>query len=144
MANYGELDAGVVVNAIVAGAEFIATLPNAADWIELPYGVGVGWTWNGSVWTGPNGESPLPEPVEPGNYILSGGEWVERFTDAEWAWLKTQRETTARLDQMMDAIRWTDSINIKPGGNMDEFYAWLLSNGLPGGQARIDELRLPK
>lgn len=140
--NWGELSGGVVIQAIVADAAFVDSLPGT--WIELPYGVGVGWSWDGVDWTGPNGEAP---PVEPGpalRYVLAGWEWVDRFTDAEWKWLKTQRaaDTPAgrRVDRLLDAIRWTDSVDVS-STNMDPFYQWLLDNSIPGGQTRIDELR---
>jgi hypothetical protein len=147
MSTYGELDAGVVITAIIAEQAFIDTLPSPSDWIVLPYGVGVDWEWSGSVWTGPDGESPPTEPAMPGNYLLTGPEWVERFTEVEWKWLKGKRveNNTAgeRLDQMMDSIRWLNAVNVGVGGPIDEFYTWLLDQGIPGGQTRIDELRVP-
>lgn len=87
---------------------------------------------------------------ESDRYILTGAEWVGRFTDDEWAWLKTRRDdgTAAgkQLDRLMDAVRWTDSIRVEPGASAqtDAFYDWLLAEGIPGGQSRIDELRAPK
>lgn len=142
--NWGELSGGVVQAAIVANYDFIQTLPNPGDWIELPYGVGVGWSWDGANWTGPSGESPPVEPTPPENYILDGWQWVSRFTDAEWQFIKSHRsDGTAAgdaLDKMLDAIRWTNSVDVS-SENMDPFYNWLLNNGLPGGQTRIDELR---
>ncbi len=73
-------------------------------------------------------------------YILDGWEWVGTFTETEWAWLKTQRQTSDQLDQLMDAIRWTNSVDVS-SASMDGFYNWLLANNIPGGQTRIDELR---
>jgi hypothetical protein len=137
---YVEGGVGVITRVIVADASYIATLPDAADWLELPYGVGTGWEFNGVAFVSPDGSEPgVPREALP-RYILSGTEWVERFTEQEWTWLKVQRTTSDRLDQMMDSIRWTNSIDIS-SPNMDEFYNWLLNNGIPGGQARIDELR---
>ena len=142
--NFGHLDPGNIVDeAIVADQQFVDTLPNAADWMELPYGVGIGWEWTGSAWLGTEGQSP---PIEPVSYrtLLLGPEWVATFTDDEWAWLKTQRVLTTAagkgLDKMMDAIRWTNSVDVA-SENMDVFYNWLLNNSIPGGQTRIDELR---
>ena len=103
--------------------------------------VSVGWLYDGSTFTAPPPPTPTPD------YVLSGPEWVTRFTDDEWAWLKAQRaaDTNAgrQLDKFMDAIRWTDSIDVS-SPNVDPFYTWLLNNGIPGGQARIDELRAAK
>jgi len=99
----------------------------------------IGWSHDGSTFT-------PPQLQEVTNYrtILTGTEWVELFTDQEWKWLKQKRnEATAageRLDQMMDAIRWTNSIDTATS-QMDEFYAWLVTQGIPGGQTRVDELR---
>ena len=95
----------------------------------------VGWIESAGTYTAP-----------PPDYrtILSGTEWTEAFTDQEWKWLKTQRAIDdnpgRRLDQMMDAIRWTNSIDVA-SSNIDEFYTWMLNQGIPGGQARIDVLR---
>ena len=93
----------------------------------------------------PKNGNPPPERPEAGpRYLLTGPEWVLTFTDAEWAWLKVQRNSgTAagdQLDRFMDSIRWTDSINVA-SSSVDPFYDWLLTNGIPGGQGRIDELR---
>jgi hypothetical protein len=140
--NFGQVESGIVVSSIVATPQTIAELPDAASWTELPFGVGIGWNYDGTDFTDSEGNPPPtpPEAVPQYRFILSGTEWVERFTDQEWAWLKVQRATVDRLDQMMDAIRWTNSIDVS-SPNMDEFYNWLLNNGLPGGQARVDELR---
>lgn len=148
MSSYGLNELGTIVEAIKADAAFIATLPNAADWVELPYGVGVGWTYDGSDFTGPNGESPPTDPstLPQYRYLLTGPEWVSTFTDAEWAWIKEERRVdpstnaSKALDKMMDAIRWTNSVDVS-SSTMDPFYTWLLNNGIPGGQTRIDELR---
>jgi len=142
MPNYGKIEAGVVTQAIVADATFIATLPGT--WLELPYGVGIGWNWDGANWTNYQGDPPPTPPAARPRYLLTGSEWVMLFTQDEWAWLKTRRNdgTTAgkQLDKMMDAIRWTDSVNVA-AESMDPFYDWMLAQGIPGGQTRIDELR---
>jgi hypothetical protein len=142
MSNWIEVVSDAVVNVIVYYEDPTGSFPTAGEWLAQPYGVGIGWTRVGAVWTGPNGEpQPVPPvPVPRYRTLLTGPEWVEAFNDTEWAWLKTQRAMVTRLDQMMDAIRWTDSVNVA-SPNMDEFYNWLLNNGLPGGQTRIDELR---
>lgn len=145
--NYGRVDpnTSIIVEAVVADADYIADL--AGLWVLLPYGVGIGWEYLEGLWTGPDGQPPPQPQVPPGNYILSGWEWVERFTDAEWQWLKTRRNdgTSAgdQLDRLLDAIRWTNSIDVL-SVNIDPFYAWLLAQGIPGGQSRIDELRAPR
>jgi hypothetical protein len=134
--NYGEIESGIVVQAIVS-----QVAPDL-NWVELPYGVGVSWNYDGTDFTDSDGNPPPTDRplVETHRFILSGTEWVEAFYETEWSWLKVQRATVDRLDQMMDAIRWTNSIDVS-SPNMDEFYTWLLNNGLPGGQARVDELR---
>jgi hypothetical protein len=141
MSSFAHVESGIVTAIIIASQSFIDVLPAPAEWFECPVGVAIGWSFDGTTFTDENGNPP-PDPVEiiKLRYILSGAEWVERFTDQEWAWLKVQRVANDRLDQMMDAIRWTNSIDIS-SPNIDEFYNWMLNNGIPGGQARIDELR---
>lgn len=99
---------------------------------------GPGWTYDGQDFTPPAPSAPTYRTV------LRGPEWVEAFTDVEWKWLKARRNdgTAAgdRLDQMMDAVRWTNSVDVA-ASTMDEFYTWLLNEGIPGGQTRVDELR---
>lgn len=143
---WAELDGSNFVIGIAGGpADAIATLPGT--WVECPYGVETGWQWVDPDWVHPDGRDLPTEPLPEDTYLLTGSQWVERFTEVEWKWLKTRRNdgTAAgdRLDQMMDAIRWTNSINVAPGQPIDEFYEWLLNQGLPGGQTRIDELRAP-
>lgn len=139
MSRYGLVENEIIVQVIKASATF--NFP-PGQWVELPYGVSEGWNYDGQNFTDPNGNPPPTPAPPPPQYrtLLYGTEWVEEFTDAEWAWLKTKRATSDRLDQMMDAIRWTNSIDVA-SPNMDEFYTWLLNNGIPGGQTRIDELR---
>lgn len=132
---YALIQDGAVVNVIVATPQTIGEFPGT--WVELTAG-GLGWLYDGSTFTAP----PPAEPVY--RKLLTGTEWVLTFTDAEWAWLKTQRALTTaagkQLDKFMDAIRWTNSIDVA-SPTVDTFYSWLLTNNIPGGQTRIDELR---
>jgi len=149
MANYGEMSGNTVIKVIAAEEDYILTQPGT--WLLLPYGVGLDWTTadGGTTWVGPNGEEPSPPPPTKESYLLDGYEWVARFTDNEWAWLKQQRNVapatnaSKKLDRLMDAIRWTNSVDVS-SSSMDPFYQWLLDNGIPGGQTRIDELRAPR
>ena len=129
-----QIDTGVVVGVIVADPADVVGLPGT--WVDVTgQAVSVGSTYAGGVFT---------PPTPATRYILSGREWVERFTADEWAWLKSQRvqATTAgkQLDRMLDAILFTNSIDVS-SSNLDPFYAWLVAQGLPGGQTRVDELR---
>lgn len=141
MANWIEVVSDTVVNVTVG-----STAPTGGEFLPQPYGVWIDWTRVGSVWTGPNGEPQETEPVPEQRYtsVLEGPVWVARFTDQEWQFIKSNRSDGSpagdNLDRMMDAIRWTNSIDVS-SPNMDAFYTWLLNNGLPGGQTRIDELR---
>lgn len=143
--NYGDLDGGgIVTNVIIADDEFIATLPGT--WMALPIGVGIDWTFIDPDWFDPEGSQyvPPPAPSAKYRYILSGPEWVQRFTDDEWSWMKAKRaDGTAggkQLDKLMDAVRWTNSVDVS-SPNMDVFYNSLVANGIPGGQTRVDVLR---
>jgi hypothetical protein len=126
--------------------------PDAAEWVLAPDSVYMGCIWNGTLVTEPDGTPLPPDPLPAGRYVLTGAEWVERFTDDEWDWIDVQKTTEPRtaaikqLRRLLAAIEGTDSINVEPGasGYVDGFYTWLLNNGIPGGQARIDELRAPK
>jgi hypothetical protein len=143
---YAHVEAGTVDRIILADASFIATLPDAGEWVRSPYGVAVGWTYAGGVFTGPQGQPPPLPPEQQPVYLMSGAEWVMRFTDAEWSWLRVQRAgataAAKQLDKMMDAIRWLGAVDVS-SPSLDDFYGWMLTNGIPGGQARIDELRAP-
>jgi len=148
MSNWIEVVSDECIGVVVSTYDPTGIHPTDGEWLSQPYGVGIGWTRIGSVWTGPNGEAQPVEPPPPGptyRKLLMGAEWIELFTPAEWKWLKARRDdgTTAgdRLDQMLDSIRWLDAVNVEVGGSIDEFYNWLLNQGIPGGQVRIDELR---
>lgn len=144
--NFGNISTGIVSDAMVAEQSFIDTLPTPSDWIELPYGVSNGWMWSQAQgFLDDNGDPPPPEPTRiKYRTLLYGAEWVEQFTSDEWDWLKTRRddETTAgkRLDQMMTSIRWLNAVDVA-SENLSEFYDWLVAQGIPGGQTRVDELR---
>lgn len=143
MASWGEIQGGFVVDTLKCDAAFIAaTQPNPQDWMELPYGVAIGWAYDGQDFTGPSGESPPAEPAPVIKYrtVLTSYEWFYLFTEAEWNWIKTKRQTIARLDDLLIAIQTAAAVDIIHT-NMDEFYAYLLAQGIPGGQTRIDELR---
>lgn len=144
---FGDISTGTVLTAIVAEQAFIdAKMPTPSDWAELPYGVGIGWTFSGGVFTGPDGQSPPPPPGPKYRTLLTSAEWVMFFTDDEWDWIDSKYTTTPRtnaikeLRKMRDAIRMTASVDVAHK-NMNQFYTWLLNNGIPGGQTRIDELR---
>ena len=131
---------GTVESIIIADQSWVDQQPNTSWYVDVTAvspRPNPGWTYDGVNFT-------EPAYVPTTRYILTGPEWVEAFTDVEWQWLKTRRNdgTAAgdRLDQMMDAIRWTNSVDVS-ATEMDEFYTWLLNQGLPGGQTRIDELR---
>lgn len=150
---WAELDVNeIVITVLDADDDLIATFPGT--WVPRPWDVAVGWDYNGGTWVGPQGQPSTGELYRPDpsagvqvTYILPGAVWVDRFTDDEWAWLKAQRVLNTsegkKLDKLMDAVRWTDSINVAVGSNSDPFYQWLLDNNIPGGQTRIDELREP-
>lgn len=53
---YAIIENGVVANAIVADAEFAASIGA----VELPEHAGIGWTYDGTTWTAP---VPAPAPV---------------------------------------------------------------------------------
>lgn len=97
------------------------------------------WTTpdNGVTWVEPTTEFKPPVP----EFTMTGDKWIKTFSSTEWQWLKTQRQTNTELDQLLDSIQAMPSITVKVGGPLDDFYDWLLNNGLPGGQTRIDELR---
>lgn len=58
MSEYALVEDGVCTQAIIADAEFVATLPGT--WIDITAnpGVGIGWFWDGATWTAP---PELPE-----------------------------------------------------------------------------------
>jgi hypothetical protein len=144
--DYAHIEAGIVDRIIIADETFIAGLPDAGEWVPSPYGVAVGWAYSAGVFTGPQGQPPPPPPGELPVYLMDGAAWVMRFTDAEWDWLAAQRKLTTaagkQLNKMMDAIRWLNAVDVS-SPNMDAFYNWMLAQGIPGGQTRIDELREP-
>ncbi|PTV94010.1 hypothetical protein C8J27_11061 [Rhodobacter aestuarii] len=51
--NLAQIESGIVANVIQVDP---TAVPNwAADWPELPDGVGIGWAWDGAVWAPPRG-----------------------------------------------------------------------------------------
>ena len=115
---------------------------HGGNWIDITDNPEIGMKWTtpdgGTTWVPP--VKVVAPPIT--RYNLTGKEWVGTFTPTEWQWLKTQRTTDDELDLMMDAIRWSETIHVRAGGPLDDFYQWLLDNGLPGGQTRVDELRV--
>lgn len=146
---YAEVDSetGVVISVIFADYEFVSQI--GGTWIgDLPYGVAPGWYYDGEIFSDPEG-NPASEP-EKGLCLtcnLHPVKWVDRFSDSERSWLKTQREANTnagrRLNDLWTAVITSNVIDVS-SENLDPFYDWLLSNGLPGGQARVDELRQPE
>ena len=152
MANWIEVVSDECIGVIVAAYDPTGAHPTDGEWLPQPYGVGVGWTRVGTVWTGPNSETQPVEPVPVPVYrkLLTGWEWVDTWTDAEWRQLKRAASgdlspspisdnVSQKLDQLMDAIRWTASVNLE-AQKMKSFYAYLASQGFIT-QARADELQ---
>ena len=52
MTVYAQIQNSIVVNAIVADAQFVASLPNSAEFKELIRG-GIGWTFDGTNFIAP-------------------------------------------------------------------------------------------
>ena len=144
MSAFAKIETGVVTDVIYGG---LTARPSGQGYIPAPPDVQVGWLYDGALFTDAQGAPPQPfygkpELEEKPSYLLTGFQWVDRFTDTEWAWMKTQRASSTKLDRLMDAIQFTNSVDVSSHA-MNGFYDWLLNNGLPGGQARIDELRQP-
>lgn len=139
---HGHLTAGVVDRVIVASATYVAQMANASEWVELPFGAGIGWAFDGSTWSRPGGGDLPPDPKAQGRTLLTAFEWAMRFTRQEWRQLKNKRVdgTPAgdELDLLLDAIQMTNSVDVA-SPQMDRFYNALGNAGLP--QSRIDELR---
>jgi len=133
MALYGLIENGICVNIVESD-----TAPDTGEtWVEATGGAGIGWQWDGTTWS-----EPAPPPTVY-RKLLTGLEWVETFTADEWHSLKSfsQQDTTPgrRLDQLLDAIKLTNSIDIS-SPKMQQFYAYLVNQGWIT-QARADELQ---
>jgi len=151
MSNWIEVVSDTVINVVVSKGT--PSAPTAGEYLPQPYGVGIGWTRSGGVWTGPAGEAQPVEPPPPGpqyRKLLTGWEWVATWTDSEWRQLKRAASgdlsptpitdnVSQKLDQLLDAIRWTDSVNLE-AQKMKSFYDYLVSQGFIT-QARADELQ---
>ena len=84
MSNYAQVINGVVVNTIVADADFIETLPNKTEYKILTCG-GIGWTFDGTNFIAPqpypswildenhDWQPPTPMPVVEGKRYV----WFE-------------------------------------------------------------------
>ena len=84
MSNYAQVINGVVVNTIVADADFIETLPNKTEYKILTCG-GIGWTFHGTNFIAPqpypswildenhDWQPPTPMPVVEGKRYV----WFE-------------------------------------------------------------------
>jgi hypothetical protein len=57
---YAIIESGVVVNAVVASAEYAAE----QGWVALPEGAGIGWAFDGTNWTAPTAPTKTPEEVQ--------------------------------------------------------------------------------
>lgn len=90
MANYAHIVNGVVVNAIVADADFIKTLPNKIEYKILTCG-GIGWIFDGTNFIPPQPHAswildsdlvwqpPTPMPVDDKKYAWfePNKQWIE-------------------------------------------------------------------
>lgn len=55
--SYGVIEGGVVVNAVLAEEDFAAE----QGWVFLPFGVGIGWLYDGSAFSAPLGVVPTQQ-----------------------------------------------------------------------------------
>lgn len=131
MAEYAKIEGNIVVDAILADALFVSGLPG--QWVEMTTpGAGVGWGYNGSVFTAP--ASPAPEYRQQ----VTAAEFVELWTDAEWRGLKNLRSTNDRVDQYFDAIQFAGAVDMG-SARMTQFLT-LLVQGTPLTAARATEI----
>ena len=87
MSNYAQVINGVVVNAIVADADFIESLPNKEEYKLLTRG-GIGWTFDGTNFIAP---APYPSWVLDSNH-----DWqppTPKPTDGKmYAWFEPNKQ----------------------------------------------------
>jgi len=140
MTAYAVVQAGVVTNKIEVETSEVPNLPAGPEYVDISAVApqpNTGWTY-----VDPDFFPPTVDPVT--RYVLTQPEWIGLFTDAEWNWVKKERvkETAAgyAMDRMMDRIDKLGEVDVS-APEMDPFYDYLVNNGLPGGQTRIDELR---
>tara|TARA_R110000744_G_C19182065_1_gene542834 strand:- start:136 stop:546 length:411 start_codon:yes stop_codon:yes gene_type:complete len=107
MDNYGRIQAGEVVDAIVADAAYIASRPDSSSWVLLTGGAGIGWSYGGSVFTAP---PPEPEPVP--SPIISRLAFRNRFTFAEKQGIYTAAETSVDIRIFLDDIASAADIDL--------------------------------
>ena len=139
MARYAEVSTGIVTTIIIAEREDDKGPGSWLDVTEMTCAIGD--TYDGGVFISP----PVPKKT-----ILTQQEFVEIWTADEWRQLKraaagdlspspVSENISARLDQLFDAIRLTDSFDVA-GDTADQFFGYLVTQGFIT-QARADELQ---
>tara|TARA_R110000803_G_scaffold167537_2_gene230808 strand:+ start:275 stop:691 length:417 start_codon:yes stop_codon:yes gene_type:complete len=109
MDNYGRIQVGAVVDAIVADAAYIASRPDSSSWVLLTGGASIGWSYDGSVFTPPPPE-PEPEPVP--SPVISRLAFRNRFTFAEKQGIYTAAETSVDIRIFLDDIASAADIDL--------------------------------
>jgi hypothetical protein len=112
---YGHLANNVVDRVIKASRSYIATLPNANEWREIPRGVDVGWTWSDPDWIAPGGGDPKPDPATTPTYrkIVTPAEFVDLFPPEAFMDIKNNLVgTNAAITKMYEYAFLKDTIDL--------------------------------
>lgn len=113
---FGRLTNNVVDKVIRASADYIRSLPDAAQWREIPRGVDVGWVWSDTDWVSPDGGEPKPDPATTPTYrkIVTPAEFVELFPPLVYLEIKQNLvDTHPVITLMYEYAFLKDTINLE-------------------------------
>lgn len=128
---FGHLTNNVVDKVIRASTSYIRSLPDAAEWREIPRGVGVGWTWSDPDWLSPDGGEPKPDPTTTPRYrkLVTPSEFVELFPPAVYLEIKNNLVGTNPVITLMYEYAFLkDTINLASPKLTDIAMPILLAN----------------
>lgn len=114
---FGHLTNGYVDEVLKASRRHIRSLPNASEWVELPYGAALGWHFNAptDTWSGPNGESLPDDPASTPTYrkIVTPAEFIDLFPAEAYTEIKTNLVgTNPEITKMYDYAFSKKTINL--------------------------------
>lgn len=100
MSKWGHVVAGICD--LVVEAESPPEAAFGGQWAQVTGGAGVGWHWDGTAW------APAPAPVDPCEWLIDIGPFMDRFGASKLAVLASSDATVRALVTDILARKWID------------------------------------
>ncbi len=126
MSKWGHVVGGGICDLVVE-AESQPEAAFGGQWVAIAADAGVGWHWDGAAW------AQAPTPVDPAEWLIDIGPFMDRFGPAKLAVLASADATVRALVTDILARKWIDLQRADVAAGID----LLIAAGVSGVDAAL-------